>query len=542
MTTGSLNQICVPARRCLPGGTHLCLCALVSIAILTSLMDAELGIAAGIDFVWCGSVTTTSARFKARVQQEGAVARIAYSTHADLSGLNYSVPDTAYLSENDRVIDIAAGSLLHSSTYFYAVEVDGVLDTLKRGQFATFHPYGAGIFTIGLGSCANTGSNHVVFQTIQGHNPLMFLHLGDFHYQNIAVNDANVFRAAYQSVLASANQSSLYRHTAVNYIWDDHDYGPNNSDSTAPGRLASRMTYQEYVPHYPLEAGSGDVPIYHTFTIGRVAFIVTDARSARSPAAAIDNAAKTMLGATQKAWFKQQLLSYRDNYPLIVWVNTLPWIGLTGDDGWHLYTNERREIADFIKDSGISGLCMVSGDAHMLAIDDGTNSDYATGGGGGFPVFHAAALDRAGSVKGGPYSHGTHHGGGQFGLMTVIDSGSSEIRVQWSGRTSTNIQRLGYSFSVPAAPLPCDCTSHGDLAGGDGVIDVFDIVAVIDYVFRGAPEPKRDLVCTHLNRGDLNCDAINDILDVVRGVDIALRNGAPPCQPCACPPYPAVCP
>jgi hypothetical protein len=44
---------------------------------------------------------------------------------------------------------------------------------------------------------------------------------------------------------------------------------------------------------------------------------------------------------------------------------------------------------------------MISGDAHMVAIDDGTNSDYADGGGGGFPVFHAGALDRSSSVKGG---------------------------------------------------------------------------------------------------------------------------------------------
>ena len=32
-------------------------------------------------------------------------------------------------------------------------------------------------------------------------------------------------------------------------------------------------------------------------------------------------------------------------------MDTLPWIGVTGDDGWYLYTNERREIADFIKEN-----------------------------------------------------------------------------------------------------------------------------------------------------------------------------------------------
>lgn len=532
----------VSARRSFPGGTLLSTGAVVMYAIMWSFPCAESVLAAGVDFVWCGSVTPNSARFKSRLQVEGAVARIGYTTQPDYSGFVFSAPDTAFAAVNDRVVDIRLESLQTAVQYFYTVEVDGVLDTLKRGQFTTFHPYGAAIFTIGLGSCANTGSSHAVFQTIRAHDPLLVMHLGDFHYQNIAVNDANVFRAAYQTVLGSVNQSALYRSAAVDYVWDDHDYGPNNSDSTAPGRAASRQTYQEYVPHYPLAAGAGDVPIYHTFTIGRALFIVTDSRSARSPAAATDNASKTMLGVTQKSWFKQQLLAAQEEYPLKIWVNTLPWIGVTGDDGWHLYTNERREIADFINDSGVTGLCMVSGDAHMLAIDDGSNSGYATGGGGGFPVFHAAALDRTGSVKGGPYSHGSYPGGGQFGLMTVIDSGGSSIIVQWRGLTFGEVQRVAYSFTVPAESLPCDCSRHGDVVGEDGVVDALDVVAQIDHAFRAGPAPKRDLQCPHLNRGDLNCDGRNDVLDVVGAIGIAFRNGAPPCQPCACPPYPAICP
>jgi len=529
------------ARLYVPGSGHFVTWLLLVIVLLSFVLSPVTGDAAGPEFVWCGAVTPNSARFKARLPVEGAVGRIAYTTQPGLTGLVLSSFDTAFAATNDRVIDIILDSLIPATTYHYAVEVDGILDTLKRGQFMTFHPYGASFFTIGLGSCANTGSNHAVFQTIRAHQPLLFLHLGDFHYQNIAVNDANVFRSAYRTVLASVNQSLLYRSTTVDYVWDDHDYGPNNSDSTAPGRIASRLTYQEYVPHYPLAAGFGDIPIYHTFTIGRVAFIVTDSRSARSPASAADNAAKTMLGVTQKAWFKEQLLTYQDDFPLIVWANTLPWIGATGDDGWHLYTNERREIADFIKDSGITGLCMVSGDAHMLAIDNGTNSGYATGGGGGFPVLHAAALDRTGSVKGGPYSHGAFPGGGQFALMTVIDSGGSTITVQWSGRTSANTQRVGYTFTVPAEALPCDCGHHGEVAGEDGEINALDVVAVIDHVFRGGVAPKRDLACPHLNRGDVNCDAVNNVLDVVRYIDVAFRGGATLCQPCECAPYPAVC-
>jgi hypothetical protein len=94
---------------------------------------------------------------------------------------------------------------------------------------------------------------------------------------------------------------------------------------------------------------------------------------------------------------------------------------------------------------------MLSGDAHMVAIDDGSNSDYATSGGAGFPIMHAAALDRHGRVKGGPYSEGTYPGSGQFGLMTVTDDGGSEITVAWSGRNWENKELVSYEFTVAAA-------------------------------------------------------------------------------------------
>jgi alkaline phosphatase D len=369
------------------------------------------------------------------------------------------------------------------------------------------------------------------------------MHMGDFHYENIGVNDPDLFRDAFETVLGSSTQSSLYRNVPIAYVWDDHDYGPNNSDSTAPGRTAARLTYQEYVPHYPLAAGTGDVPIYQTFSVGRVKFIVADSRSARSPASATDNASKTMLGVSQKTWFKQELLNADGVFPLIVWVNSLPWIGVTGDDGWYRYTIERREIADFIKDNGIAGLCMISGDAHMIAIDDGANSDYATGGGAGFPVMHAAALDRSGSVKGGPYSEGAFPGGGQFGLMTVTDTGGPMIDVLWSGRNWTDAELVSHSFSVFVGYGPdCDCSSHGDILHDDGSFDIPDLNALIDYMFSGGAQPPNDPACPHADRGDVNCDGFDDALDISYYVDLLLAGGPAPCVPCDCTPYPTDCP
>ncbi len=515
---------------------------MLMVLIPAALAQAPHAVAAPlVEFVWSGAVTPTSAEVRAKVIADGAEARLVVSTTPDMSTPSYSLPDTANAALNNRVVVLPINGLAPNTQYFYMVEVSGVMDSAMPGRFHTF-PTGAASFTLALGSCARTASAHTVFETIRLHDPLFFLHMGDLHYLNIAVNDRNVFRRAFDTVLASVTQSHLYRDVAIAYVWDDHDFGPNNSDSLAPGREASRLTYQEYVPHYPLAAGTGNVPIYQSFSVGRVRFIVTDSRSARSPAIAPDNASKTMLGTTQKAWFKQQLLDANGVYPLIVWVNSLPWIGVTGDDGWYLYTTERREIANFIKDNQIKGLCQVSGDAHMLAIDDGSHSDYATGGGASFPVFQTAALDQSGSIKGGPYSEGAYAGGGQFGLMTVTDTGGPFIGVQWSGRTYTNVQRVGYTFSVFAGYGPsCDCSSHGD-AAPDGVLDLFDVIALIDHAFSGAGQPPIDPACPHLDRGDVDCNGADDVLDVVRLIEYVFSGGPAPCNPCVCSPYPAICP
>ncbi len=158
-----------------------------------------------------------------------------------------------------------------------------------------------------------------------------------------------------------------------------------------------------------------------------------------------------MMGPEQKAWFKNELLQAGQRFPLVVWISTVPWIepSAAGSDGWGGYWNERQELAGFIHDHLEGRIAMIGGDAHMIAADNGSNSNYSTSGGAGFPVFHAGAFDQVGSAKGGPYSHGAFPGGGQFGLMTVEDEGQ-EIRVRWSGRDWRDRELVSLSFSVPS--------------------------------------------------------------------------------------------
>lgn len=205
-------------------------------------------------------------------------------------------------------------------------------------------------------------------------------------------------------------------------------------------------SYRSYVPHYPLASTTSSV--HQAFSVGRVRILLTDTRSERDTPDGEDLSA-SMLGADQKEWLKAELLAARESHALTIWVNPVPWISEGSDtfDDWSAHAGERGELADFIATNDLaSSLLMLSGDAHMIAIDDGANSDYSSSQSGGFPVFHAGALDRPGRVKGGPYSHGVFPGGGQFGLVEIDDDGDS-LQVNLSGRDWQNQEIVGHRFT-----------------------------------------------------------------------------------------------
>lgn len=448
---------------------------------------------------WVGAVTTNSAWVKARLGRESQSARLVLSNNPLLTRPRYSAPVRS-ATNHYNVVAFPTEHLKPDTQYYYALEVDGKLDRTKRGKFRTF-PENPTSFSFAFASCARTASTSDVFDVIRDNNPLFFMNIGDFHYLDLTNSTVDKFRAAYDLVLTSPQQAELYRSVAFNYIWDDHDFGGNNSNRRSTSHEAVRMAYHEYVPHYPLALGVGDVPICHSFNVGRVKFILTDLRSERDSVTNKDDANKSMLGARQKAWFKQELLSSNGKFPLIFWVTSVPWLGERGtnyyrvatnvfgylhhtnlppqtastrtnsnrggrggrgggrvsgvddQDHWSVYSTERREICDFIKANHIQGVAILHGDSHMLAADDGSHSDFATGGGVRIPVMCGGPLDQNPSLKGGPYSQGVYRvrpGEGGFGFITVTDRGE-EIDVRYRGLNNKNEEKISLRFKVPVS-------------------------------------------------------------------------------------------
>ncbi len=403
--------------------------------------------ASAVSWVWSGAVTDASAVVVADVR-DADVVRLIVSRDQDLTAGDAVDPATT-----DDVYRFDIAGLDPATTYHYAIEADGVLDLARAGRFATFAT-GPFSFEVAVGSCARLGSSGAVYDTIRELEPDLFLVPGDLFYADVHRDDPDAFFSAYGRTLTAPSQAALYREVPIAYVWDDHDFGPNDAASDSPSRAAALTTYGELVPHYPLEFG-GDGAIAQAFTIGRVRIILTDLRSARSRQDVPDGPAKTMLGAAQRAWFETELIDAAERYPAVLWVSSVPWIGPAdaGADSWAGYAWEREQIASLIADHGIDNLVMIAGDAHMVAIDDGSNDGYAPGGRGGFPLMHAAALDRPGSLKGGPYSEGAFPGGGQFGLVEVIDDGGDRIMVALHGLTWEGQELASLTLELPASAV-----------------------------------------------------------------------------------------
>ncbi|MEL6890955.1 MAG: alkaline phosphatase D family protein [Actinomycetota bacterium] len=386
-----------------------------------------------IEWAWSGAATDDGFHVVAMSKDDDRAVELRVRGGGDTIDIGPSVV-------TGRVHRFEVDGLDPATEYRYEFTADAAPTGVWTGTVRTFADDGAGDVTIAVSSCARTGSNGAVFDAIRAIDPDLYVITGDAHYSNIDRDNVTAFDRAYAKFLTAPAQAALYRSVPIAYVWDDHDYSGNDGDSSAASRPAARASYERNVAHHQLVS---DRTINQAFSVNGVRLILLDTRSARVPG-------ETLLGAEQLVWFENELLASSPTHDLVVVVTPTPWIGAASGtaDTWAGFADERHRISQFIAEHRLDDVTIVGGDAHMVAIDDGTNADYSgTDGGAETPVLQAAALDRPGSVKGGPYSEGTFPGGGQFGVITVRRSADG-VEVTLEGRRYDGEQLVGYTFNV----------------------------------------------------------------------------------------------
>ena len=176
-------------------------------------------------------------------------------------------------------------------------------------------------------------------------------------------------------------------------IWDDHDYGPDNSGKSFYLKEESRAIFKNYMlnPSYG-EEGKG---IYTKVSYSDVDLFLTDDRFFRSEddmpdsLNGIPTKDKHFFGPMQMEWLKNSLEFSTATFKIIV-VGSQILNPLGKSESMQRYSAEYNELINFIKTQKINGVVFFSGDRHhsevikieqpgFYALYDVTVSPYTAG-------------------------------------------------------------------------------------------------------------------------------------------------------------------
>ncbi len=335
-----------------------------------------------------GAVTWESALVWARTNVAASV-QLAYGTDEALSSPTHSeAVETG--SASDFTAQIALTNLSPETTYYVDVLVNGRSQfSAPYPQFATFPPpdqereFSVVVLT-DFASAVKNLPRVQTFDRASDENPALVIIGGDFDHRNPSGKTAEQARSAKRRMFRDLYTPARNMHDFVNlilrrypvaHIWDDHDYGQNNGDKTYPWKDVSRAVLQEYFPLYPV----GPYGIWQSFRYAQAEFFLLDSRSQRDNNRDPDGPDKSMLDGDnlgengQLQWLKEGLRQSQARWKFIV--SPSVWnVTAQKPDAWSAFDYERTALLDFIRENGIAGVVVISGDLHAGGIDNGSNA------------------------------------------------------------------------------------------------------------------------------------------------------------------------
>lgn len=342
--------------------------------------------AAPIRFV--SDFTTTSLRVGAKVEDATTVRLVATPTGGGTAIISSSQTPSYFDWVNCKVTGLSPNTA-------YDLSLQAGASNTVVASFSAIKTLATTVSTFSMitSSCQSTGSNPIVFAQIASEAPDFFAHQGDLHYEDTGVE--NVWRTGVDAALSASYMKAMLATVPMTYHWDNHDWGGNSSYKTSP--------VATFAPTAVRELLGSDMPdsvgLYSTWVHHGIRFIETDQWALRDDATIADSSAKSMLGTTQKAWFKSTLLAAKE--PVIIWLCSFPFYSNDiGNGRWGDYQTEQDELnAWFIAHPGVkSRMVAVGGDSHSICADDGTNSMWH------IPSLNASPLAQAGGLASGTWN------------------------------------------------------------------------------------------------------------------------------------------
>jgi alkaline phosphatase D len=140
-------------------------------------------------------------------------------------------------------------------------------------------------------------------------------------------------------------------------VWDDHDFGPDNSHGDQPNKDSALMVFKQFWhnPSYGTDSATG---VFFNFKYQDAEFFLLDDRYYSDP--------KTgeMLGRKQFNWLKIKLRASTARFKFVIsGTQFLPNNHLT--ESYQRFKKESRAFFKFLETDAIQGVVLMSGDIHQ---------------------------------------------------------------------------------------------------------------------------------------------------------------------------------
>jgi alkaline phosphatase D len=316
-------------------------------------------------------------------------AQLRYWAVATPTDLLYSQEMTT-LPENGYTAHLIADRLEPGTTYNYEVLINGQMQTVKSEQkFKTQTLWkwrtDAPDVTFVAGSCFYVndekydrpgkayGGGYQILQSIYKDKPEFMVWLGDNTYLREADWDSKSgIYYRYTHTRKIEELRPLLANTHHYAIWDDHDYGPNDSDRSYYGKHWTLQAFKNFWAN-PTYGVGGTEGITASFSWSDGDFFLLDNRWYRTG----QSEDGQILGPTQMAWLTAALKYSEAKYKFVCiggqFLNTLAKF-----ENYAIFKKERQQLLDAIDSMQIKGVIFLDGDRHHSEISRWTGAKGTT--------------------------------------------------------------------------------------------------------------------------------------------------------------------
>ncbi len=210
------------------------------------------------------------------------------------------------------------------------------------------------------------GSNFEIFNSINKKNPDFMLWLGDNTYlRESDWNSRTGFIKRYSHTRALSELQPLLASTHHYATWDDHDYGPNNSDGSFWLKETASEIFKLFWtnPNYDVTGNGG---ITGFFQWSDVDFFLMDNRYHRTSNNNFTEY-RQILGKDQIDWLINALTFSQATFKFIVIGGQVLSSGAVYEN-YATYPEERKYLIDKIREAKIEGVIFLDGDRHHTIL------------------------------------------------------------------------------------------------------------------------------------------------------------------------------